>query len=78
MHRAHELIANLIPGREAYLDANAAIKFDLGEVDAVDAAFNISRREIFKLPAPICLFQVTQGFDLHMFLSKESAKKKIV
>ncbi len=71
MHRAHELIASLKPDCAEYKDAMVAIKFDLGDISAIDDMAVLSRNEIFRLPAPVCLFQVTQEHDVHMFLAKE-------
>lgn len=72
MHRAHELIATLKPDSAEYKDAMMAVKFDLGDIAEVDDMACLSRNEFFKLPAPLCLFQVTQEMDTHMFLAKET------
>lgn len=74
MHRAHELIAVLKPDCAEYKDAMMAVKFDLGDIDGVDDMAGLSRHEFFKLPSPLCLFQVTHGMDAHMFLAKEAAE----
>ena len=74
MHKAHELIASLKPDCAEYRDAMMAIMFDLGDIDSVDEMAMLSRNEIFRLPAPTCLFQVTQERDVHMFLAKEIAE----
>lgn len=71
MFRAHELIAVLIPESQDYADCMAAVKFDLGDNDAVNRMVDVSRFEFFEIPAPICLFQVTQDMDLHFFLAKK-------
>lgn len=70
MFRAHELIAALKPESQDYADCIAAVKFDLGNNETVNRMFDVSRREFFEIPAPICLFQVTQKMDLHFFLAK--------
>ena len=71
MFRAHELIAGLIPGSQDYADCMAAVKFDLGDNDAVNRMVCVSRLEFFEIPAPISLFQVTQEMDVHFFLAKK-------
>lgn len=71
MFRAHELISVLIPESQDYLDCMAAVKFDLGDNETVNRMVEVSRMEFFEIPAPICLFQVTQDMDLHFFLAKK-------
>ena len=71
MFRAHELIAVLIPESQDYADCMQAVKFDLGDNETVNSMFDVSRHEFFEIPAPICLFQVTQEMDLHFFLAKK-------
>ena len=70
MFRAHELIAVLRRDTQDYTDCVAAIKFDLGHYDRITEMYEVSRKEFYELPAPLCLFQVTQEMDLHFFLAK--------
>ena len=70
-YRAHELISNLKPDSQEFTDCIAAVKFDLGEIDNITSMFDISHQEFFRLPAPLCLFQVSQGIDIHFFLAQE-------
>ena len=71
MFRAHELLAALNPESGDYKKVVAAIKFDLGEINSVVGMFGASSRMFFNIPAPICLFQVTNDMDLHFFLAEQ-------
>ncbi len=71
MFRAHELIAVLNPESQDYADCMAAVKFDIGDNHSINRMVEVSRMEFFEIPAPICLFQVTQEMDLHFFLAKK-------
>ena len=71
MFRAHELIAALIPECQDYADCIAAAKFDMGDMDRTISMASVSSFKFFNIPAPICLFQITQGMDIHFFLAKQ-------
>lgn len=71
MFRAHELIAALNPECQDYADCMAAVKFDLGDMDKTLGMADVSSFTFFNIPAPVCLFQVTQEMDLHFFLAKQ-------
>ena len=71
MFRAHELIAAMKPESGEYKDCLVSIKFDLGDIENVENMLSISKPFFFKIPAPICLFQVTVEMDLHFFLAKQ-------
>ena len=68
-HLAHELIVKLKPDSKEYEHCVSSIKFDLGEYDDIIAMSEISTKEFFELPAPICLFQIVHGMDVHMLLA---------
>lgn len=69
MIKAHELIANLIPDSEEFKNCTVAVKFDFGDLSEVYDLSELSTNTFFEIPAPICLFQVTNETDTTFFLA---------
>ncbi|MEX2639717.1 MAG: hypothetical protein WD266_03445 [Balneolales bacterium] len=72
MFRAHELIENLNKDSKEYFDCISSIKFDIGDIKSAAEMADVSTKEFFRIPAKLCLFQVTQESDIHFFLAKET------
>ena len=71
MIKAHELISNLIPDSDEFKKCTVSTKFDLGDLYEVYDLSEISTHTFFDIPAPICLFQVTNEFDTTFFLAEQ-------
>lgn len=84
MFRAHELVAALAKSNfkeEGELCA-AATKFDIGEHADLVEMYNLSSKEFFQIPSPLCLFQVESDggyfFYLGMAVNGENGDEWIV
>lgn len=78
MYRAHELLAVLNRDEPTYRACMAAQHFDLGDLLEVEDLARLGRREFFRAPAPLCLFQVTHVDDLHFFLVRDDGERLLV
>lgn len=76
--KSHELIAGMDRGSSLYRSAMAAIKFDLGDADSAVAMINASSYSFYKLPAPLCLFEVQVHDQTQWFLAQESGDRQAV
>lgn len=52
-------------------DVIASMKFDLGTLDDVLYMSDLSKMEIFKIPAPICLFMFDNNDEQFAFIAKD-------
>lgn len=69
MHYAHKLLEALKPDSEDYGRVLRAIKFDLGDYDAFDAAAAMVKRpEFMRAPFPVCLLQSSSTAGIHLWL----------